>query len=140
MKQTVVKTSVFGGLIALILAALFLPEWMAERNKEKTMAMVFTGQPVVLEFTSPGCATCAEMKPLVKKLKSDYQGKINVVVVSTESNEGRILMKDFPVEYVPSFYIMLEKGNQYDHFEGAIPEPTFRAMLDDLLKKSDKKS
>ena len=140
MTEKIVKAGIFGGLIILILAALFLPEWMKDRNKTKAMEMVFQGRPVVLEFTSPTCAVCKEMKPVVEKLKKDYDGKINFVIVSTDSDMGMALMDEFSVEYVPSFYLMHGKDQQFEHFEGAMPEQMFRNMLDEMLNKSTKKS
>jgi thioredoxin-like negative regulator of GroEL len=136
MTEKIVKIGVFGGLIILIFAALFLPDWLKSKEKDKALAMVFQGKPVVLEFTSPTCGVCKEMKPLVEKLKKEYQGKVNFVVVSTDSTTGEALRDKFPVEYVPSFYLMIDEHNQFDHFEGAVPEPMFRTLLDGMLKKS----
>jgi thioredoxin-like negative regulator of GroEL len=136
MSEKIVKAGVFGGLIILIIAALFVPDWLKEKDKKKAMEMVFQGQPVVLEFTSPSCGVCKDMKPLVDKLKTEYKGRVNFVVVSTDSPEGAALMEEYPVEYVPSFYLLLDRETHFDHFEGPATEPVFRGLLDNMLKKS----
>ena len=140
MTEKIVKAGVFGGLIILIAAALFLPDWMKDKHKEKAMARVFQDQPVILEFTTPTCGVCKEMKPLVKRLEEDYEGTVRFVVLDTQSDMGRALLDDFPVEYVPSFYLMIDKDTQFEHFEGQVPEQAFRAMIEQMLKKSGESS
>lgn len=121
---------------AFSVACIYVPrsiEAAENRKKEQAMSSVFGARPVVLEYTSPDCSTCKAMRPLVRKLKQDYQGRIDFVEVSVESGKAAALREMFPPEYLPSFFLLYDRDTVFTRVEGEIAEEHFRAMLDEML-------
>ena len=125
-------------LLAVVASALFLPGYMKKRDERKLREQkqsLFHGRPVVLEFTAVDCEVCKEMKPIIAKLKKAYKGKLDFVIIQVESNEGKQLMKTYPVEYYPSFYLLYAPDKIFAHFEGGYPEITMRQGLDQFINE-----
>jgi thiol-disulfide isomerase/thioredoxin len=138
------KIRTFILLAAVVAVALFLPEYMKKRDtvkNDKVIEEVYkSGMPVVLEFTSKTCSTCEQMKPVVKQLKQEYQGRVVFREVDVDSKEAEVFFKEFPAEYLPSFYITKSRKEIFEHFEGAQDIKWMRGLLDRMLAGSVKKS
>lgn len=144
MTDTNAKIKTFILLAIVVATALFLPEYMKKRDNaknEKAVQEVYkSGLPVVLEFTSKTCSSCAQMKPLVKKLKQEYEGRVVFREIDVDSKEAEVFFKQFPVEYLPSFYFTLNSMEVFEHFEGTQDIQWMRGLLDRMIEGSVKKS
>jgi thiol-disulfide isomerase/thioredoxin len=125
-------------VLTVVASALYLPGYMKKRDeriRQEQKQSLFHGRPVVLEFTSVDCEICKKIKPIMAKLKKEYQGKLDFVAVQVESAEGKQLMKTYPVEYYPSFYLLYSPDKLFAHFEGGYPEETLRQGFDQFLSE-----
>lgn len=136
MKFTLMRMMALLFVAAFSAACIYVPraiEAAEQRKTEQTLDSVFGVRPVVLQYTSPDCSTCKAMKPVVKKLKQDYKGRIDFVEVSVESATAQTLQEMFPPEYLPSFFLLYDRDTVYTRVEGEVSDEHFRAMLDDML-------
>lgn len=138
------KIRVFVLMAVLVAVALFLPDYLKKRDtvkNEQTIAQVYKqGLPVILEFTSKTCGTCAQMKPIVAQLKKEYSGRVFFREVDVDSKEANAFLNEFNVEYLPSFYLTVSRKNVFEHFEGAQDIQWLRGLIDRMLADGTEKS
>ena len=138
MRDTFSKIRILLLLLAAVGIALYLPDYLKKRDKQKdiqTVKSIFNGRPVVLEYSSKTCTTCRQMKPVIEQLKKDFKGRVDFVVVDVESARAASLMQKYPAQYLPSFYVLESESVVVEHFEGAQSLPMFRAMLHRMLDR-----
>jgi len=70
------------------------------------------------------------MKPLVKRLKQAYQGKVEFR--SYWDDEGQDLAQKFGVEYTPTFLFVNTDGSVASEYVGGMSEQQLRGRLDKL--------
>lgn len=136
MKFTWMRMIALLFMIAFSAACIYVPrniEAAENRKKQQAMDAVFGVRPVVLQYTSPDCSTCKAMRPVVRKLKQDYSGRVDFVEVSVDSEQAIALREMFPPEYLPSFFLLFDRDTVYTRVEGEISDEQFRSMLDDML-------
>jgi len=58
-------------------------------NYEKNKEWKFEGEkPCIIDFYADWCGPCKVVAPVLEELSKDYDGKINVFKVDTESRTG----------------------------------------------------
>jgi len=73
------------------------------------------------------------MKPLVERLKQEYEGKVVFKLYNIEQDpEGAKLATELGAEYVPTFVFYDSAGAKAGMKVGEIAEADFRAQLDAL--------
>jgi thioredoxin 1 len=83
--------------------------------------------PVLVDFWAEWCMPCKMLTPVIEKLAKDYDGKVKVGKVDTDSNRD-VSMK-FGINAIPT--VILFKNGQVAHkFVGLRQEKDFRDALD----------
>jgi len=73
------------------------------------------------------------MKPLVERLKQEYEGKVVFKLYNIEKDpEGAKLANELGAEYVPTFVFYDSTGAKAGMKVGEVSEEEFRAQLDAL--------
>lgn len=70
------------------------------------------GLPVLLEVQSPYCLGCVAMKPAVDRLESELRDRLVVRRVDIQSVEGQQLVKQFGIEFTPTFILFDAAGKE----------------------------
>lgn len=82
--------------------------------------------PVVVDFWAPWCGPCRMVSPVIERLAGKYSGKLKVVKVNVDDNQG--LAMRFNVMSIPT--IMLFRGGQMlDQAIGAAPSEFYERLL-----------
>jgi thioredoxin 1 len=90
-------------------------------------------EPVLVDFWAEWCGPCRLLAPTIDKLAKDYQGKVKVGKVDTDSN--RELAMTYRIQNIPT--VLLFKGGQVaQRFVGLRREDDFRAALDQLAQQA----
>ena len=90
-------------------------------------------QPVLVDFWAEWCGPCRLLAPTIDKLAKDYNGKVKVGKVDTDSN--RELAMTYRIQNIPT--VLLFKGGQVaQRFVGLRREDDFRAALDQLAQQA----
>ena len=73
------------------------------------------------------------MKPVVDRLKKQYEGKVEFRLYDVEKDEeGSALMQQFNAQYVPTFVFINSDGSKADLKVGELKEAQLREALDSL--------
>lgn len=87
--------------------------------------------PVVVDFYATWCGPCKILKPILEKLKQEYNftlGKIDI-------DQNPELANEYNVEGVPDIRIFV-RGEMFPGFVGVLPEPKLRSLLEQFNLKS----
>ena len=87
------------------------------------------GLPVLLEVQSPFCLGCVAMKPAVDKVEQELAGKLVVRRVDIQSAEGQQLVKQFGIEFTPTFIFFDAAGKEQWRSVGQLNAAQVRASL-----------
>ena len=87
--------------------------------------------PVLVDFWAEWCMPCKMLTPTIEKLANDYQGKVKVGKVDTDSNRDTAIK--YSISNIPTV-ILFKGGEMSQRFVGLRPEKDFKAALDEAQK------
>jgi len=87
--------------------------------------------PVLVDFWAEWGMPCKMLTPTIEKLAKDYQGKIKVGKVDTDSNRDTALK--YSISNIPTV-ILFKGGEMSQRFVGLQPEKKFKEALDEVGK------
>jgi len=83
--------------------------------------------PVLVDFWAEWCMPCRMLAPTIEKIAKDYQGKVKVGKVDTDSNRDTALK--YSISNIPTV-ILFKDGQASQRFVGLRPERDFKEALD----------
>lgn len=87
--------------------------------------------PCMIDFYADWCQPCKMVAPVLEELQKEYDGKIVIYKVDTESEKE--LAGIFGIQSIPSL-LFVPKGEQPQMAMGALPKETFEKAIKDVLK------
>jgi len=87
--------------------------------------------PCMIDFYADWCQPCKMVAPVLEELQKEYDGKIVIYKVDTESE--RELAGIFGIQSIPSL-LFVPKDEQPQMAMGALPKETFVKAIKDVLK------
>ena len=91
--------------------------------------VVQSDQPVLVDFWAEWCMPCRMLAPTIEKLAGQYEGKVKVGKVDTDSN--RDVSVKYGISAIPTV-ILFKGGEVVKKFVGVTPEPEFKKALDEV--------
>jgi thioredoxin 1 len=85
---------------------------------------------VVVDFWAEWCGPCRAVGPVIEKLAEDYRGKVKVLKLDTDANQGTATR--FNIRSIPSI-LFFKDGKPVDGVIGA--DPRLRSILDEKIGK-----
>jgi thioredoxin 1 len=95
-----------------------------------------TDKPVIVDFWAPWCVPCRITKPILEKLASEYNAKVDFLAVNAD--EARDLSDQFDIVGIPTV-LALHEGKVLGRITGAQNESGYRAMFESLLNGKEVK-
>jgi thioredoxin 1 len=87
--------------------------------------------PVVVDFWAEWCGPCRMLTPTIDAIATEYQGKVKVGKLDTETNRSAAMK--FKINLLPT--ILVFKGGQVVHkFVGLTQKGDFQQVLNGLIK------
>ncbi len=100
-------------------------------NFEKNKEWQFEGDlPCVIDFYADWCGPCKMVAPILEELSEEYDGKINIYKVDTESEQE--LAAAFGIRSIPSM-LFCPKDGQPQMAQGALPKDALKGAIEDVL-------
>lgn len=87
--------------------------------------------PVLVDFWAPWCAPCRALGPTLDKVAQAFQGRVSVVKVNTDENQG--LAERFSIRAIPTMMVF-KGGEPVEHLMGAHSEGSIKEMLERVLQ------
>lgn len=99
-----------------------------EKNKEWKFEGIL---PCLIDFYADWCGPCKMVAPILEELAREYDGKMNIYKVDTESE--RELAGIFRIQSIPSLlFVPMEEQPQMAM--GALPKDTLVQAIKEVLK------
>ena len=83
--------------------------------------------PVLVDFWADWCNPCKMLMPILDKLALEYEGKLWVAKIDTESEKE--LSTTYGIRSLPTAKIF-RHGQVVDEFMGVLPEPQIKEIID----------
>ncbi|MHC1705432.1 MAG: thioredoxin [Tenuifilaceae bacterium] len=100
-------------------------------NYEKNTEWKFEGEkPAIIDFYADWCGPCKMVAPILEELSKEYDGKLNIYKVDTESEQE--LASVFGIRSIPSL-LFIPKDAQPQMAQGALPKDSFKKAFKDVL-------
>ncbi len=100
--------------------------WVVDAN-ESTFEVETRAQPtVVVDLWAPWCGPCRFVSPILDELAHQYAGRLKVVKVNVDDNQG--LARRFDASSIPTM-VVLRDGAVVDRVVGALPKPQLQAQI-----------
>ena len=98
-----------------------------EQNKE----WKFEGElPAIIDFYADWCGPCKMVAPVLEELSTEYEGKINIYKVDTESEQE--LAAAFGIKSIPSLLFIPSDGQPH-MAQGALPKEALQEAINNVL-------
>jgi thioredoxin 2 len=105
--------------------------WVVEAT-ESTFEVETRAQPtVVVDLWAPWCGPCRFVSPILDELAHQYAGRMKVVKVNVDDNQG--LARRFDASSIPTL-VVLRDGTVVDRVVGARPKAQLEAQIARHLK------
>ena len=105
--------------------------WVVDAN-ETTFEVEATAAPtVIVDLWAPWCGPCRIVSPLLDAFAREHAGRVKVVKVNVDDNEGLAIR--FDAMSIPTM-VVLRDGQTVDRIVGAAPQPVLWARLEPHLK------
>ena len=102
-------------------------------NFENSKEWKFEGElPAVIDFYADWCGPCKMVAPILEDLSKDYEGKVDIYKVDTESEQE--LASLFGIRSIPSI-LFIPKDEKPQMAQGALPKDALKDAIENLLLK-----
>ena len=86
--------------------------------------------PVIIDFWAEWCAPCRAIAPIVKELAAGYDGKVKVVKMNIDENQGT--PGRYGVRAIPTV-LAFKNGAVVGQITGARPKSAFEELVQRVL-------
>jgi thioredoxin 2 len=105
--------------------------WLVNADESTFAVEVRAAPTVVVDLWAPWCGPCRFVGPILEELSRELAGRLKVVKVNVDENQGLALRYD--ARSIPTLLVMRD-GEVVDRIVGALPKAALSARLTPQLK------
>ncbi len=105
--------------------------WLVNADESTFEIETHAAPTVIVDLWAPWCGPCRFVGPILEELSRELAGRIKVVKVNVDENQGLALRYD--ARSIPTMLVMRD-GAVVDRIVGALPKPALSARLLPHLK------
>lgn len=99
-------------------------------TEENYADFLATNGPLVIDFSATWCGPCQRVKPIIKELAEEYDGRVSVGLCDVDDNET--LTAKYGVRNIPTI-LFIKNGEVVDKIVGAATKAAFHEKFEELL-------
>jgi thioredoxin 2 len=105
--------------------------WLVNATELSFAAETTAAPTVVVDLWAPWCGPCRFVGPILEELSRELAGRLKVVKVNVDENQGLALRYD--ARSIPTMLVMRD-GEVVDRIVGALPKPALVARITPHLR------
>lgn len=105
--------------------------WVVDANEATFQVETKASPTIVVDLWAPWCGPCRVVSPILEELARDYAGRLKVVKVNVDENQGLAVRYD--AMSIPTMIVMRD-GEVVDRIVGAMPKPALAARIAPHIK------
>ena len=98
-------------------------------SKEEFLNALKAGRPLLVDFGSNSCIPCRQLRPVLKEIKQEQAGKMEVLVIDVYKN--RDLSQQYRVQVIPTVILFDSSGKEVFRGQGFMPK---EALMEHIRK------
>jgi len=99
-------------------------ETQSEGDFRKALA---GGKPMIVDFGSNSCIPCRQLRPVLQKIRQDYTGKLEVLIIDVRNNQK--LASDYQIQVIPTVVFFDPAGKEISRHQGFMSEDKVKEQL-----------
>lgn len=122
--------------LLFLVATFLLLGWLKWSSSQDQTEIEPNMEPRWLLFHSNTCEACAKMMDLSTKLKEDYSGKVEFILIDIYDESNEKIASDYNISFIPTSVFEV-RGKEHITKIGEIPEEELREILDSLVIENE---
>ena len=99
-------------------------ETQSEADFRKALAV---GKPLIVDFGSNSCIPCRQLRPVLQKIRKDYTGKLEVLIIDVQNHQK--LANEYQIQVIPTVIFFDAKGKELFRRQGFMSEEKVREEI-----------
>lgn len=89
------------------------------------------GKPILVEFGADNCAPCKELRPILQKIKTEYAGKMEVILIDVRYEKE--VADKYQIMVVPTLIFFDRTGKEVGRVHGFLSEDKIKERIGQVL-------
>ena len=82
---------------------------------------------MVVDFGSNSCIPCRQLRPILQKIRQDYTGKLEVLIIDIRNNQK--LASEYQIQMIPTVVFFDPAGKEVFRHQGFMSEEKVKEQL-----------
>lgn len=104
-----------------------VPPGMETQSEADFRKALTGGKPMVVDFGSNSCIPCRQLRPVLQKIRKDYTGKLEVLIIDIRNNQK--LASDYQIQVIPTVVFFDPAGKEIFRHQGFMSEEKVKEQL-----------
>lgn len=106
------------------------PPVLPPSTAEEFRSALKSGRPTLVDFGSNHCIPCIQLRPVLKALKEEYGGKINIMMLDIKDN--RALAREYRIQLIPTLIFFNSEGKEVGRALGYMDKEVIKKKFQEL--------